>query len=264
MSPINGATRIYVIIGDPIDHVRSPNVYNALITAAGRNAVLVPWHAKPAGFGAVMKGLQTTSNVDGIIVTFPYKQEALAFADVVRERAAQVGNTNALRRDATGGWIADMFDGVGLVRAVQGAGKDVAGTRAWVIGAGGAGSAIAFALAAAGAASLYVTDLDTDKAARVTQSVAQHYPATAARSSEPDLSTISLLINATTVGLKDDDGLPVEIHSLAPDITVIDIVPRAGGTRLLELARTCGCLAVAGSAMVEGQAQAVLDFFWNG
>jgi shikimate dehydrogenase len=261
---INGGTRIYAIIGDPISHVRSPGVYNALIAATGRDEVLVPWHAKPAGLDAVMKGLQATANVDGIIVTFPYKQAVLAFADTVRDRALQVGGANALRRDDAGHWIADMFDGVGLVRAVQGAGRDIAGISAWVIGAGGAGSAIAFALAAAGATALYVTDLDTDKAARVARDVARYYPATAVHAFEPDLSTVSLLINASTVGLNEGDGLPVNIPSLKPDVAVVDIVPRPGGTALLELAGRHGCLAIAGSSMVEGQAEAVLNFFWNG
>lgn len=260
---IDGATRIYAIIGDPIRQARSPSVYNPLIRASGRNAVLVPWHAQPDAFAAAMTGLLATSNVDGIVVTFPYKQDVLGFADIVLPRAAEVGAANALRRDRSGRWVADMFDGVGLVRAVEAGGRSVAGSRAWVVGAGGAGSAIAHALAAAGAASINVSDLDTERQRRLGAGLAAAHPGLQVATGPAPLRDVTLLVNATTVGLGDDRRLPIEIDGLTTATTVVDIVPRAGGTPLLEKARAQGCMTIAGSAMVEGQAAAVLEFFWD-
>lgn len=261
---IDGATRIYAIIGDPIRQARSPVIFNPMIQAAGRNALLVPWHAKPDAFQSAMRGLMATSNVDGIVVTFPYKQEALALSDVVKTRAEQVGATNALRRDEAGRWVADMFDGVGLVRAVEGAGRAIAGGKAWVVGAGGAGSAIAYALAAAGASAVWVSDLETPKAEDLASGVMRHHPMTAVRAGVPRFDEITLLVNATTVGLGEDDRMPIDVAGLRAQTTVVDIVPRAGGTPLLAEAQKLGCATIAASAMVEGQAGALLDFFWNG
>lgn len=263
MAEIDGETRIYAIVGDPIAHVRSPLVFNPRIQKAGRNAVLVPWHVPVSAFDAAMSGLMQTANVDGIIITFPFKQQALSFADETTARARQVGATNALRRDPDGRWIADMFDGVGLVRAITGRGRTVTRQRVWLIGAGGAGSAIAFALADAGAEALHITDLDSARAKSVTQAVADTYPACSVTTERPELDDISILVNATPVGLRDEDGLPVAVAALPSHLTVVDIVPRGSPTKLLSLARASGCSTIAGREMVEGQADAILGFFWH-
>jgi shikimate dehydrogenase len=263
MPVITGATRLYAIVGDPIAQAKSPLVYNARIDAAGRNACLVPWQLAPAAFEEGMRGLMRAGNVDGLIFTYPHKQAALALADIVKPRAAQVGATNAIRRRADGRWEADMFDGVGLVRALQEAGQPVAGQEIWVLGAGGAGGAIAFALADAGARTLYLTDLDGGKADTAAKAVSDAYSATAVSNAVPQLQDVAILVNATTVGLAPSDGLPFDATTLPRSLTVVDIVPRQDGTPLLALANACGCPTVGGSAMVEGQAGAVLDFFWT-
>jgi shikimate dehydrogenase len=263
MTAIDGATRIYAIVGDPIAHARSPLIYNPRIAKAGRNAVLVPWHVPAANFDVAMRGLQQAANVDGIIFTFPFKQQALTLADHVGMRARQVGATNVLRREADGRWTADMFDGVGLVRAVAAAGKTVRGQCVWLIGAGGAGSAIAFALADAGAVALHITDLNVARTRGVAEAIAAAYPACTVARNAPDLDDVSILINATPVGLEGEGNLPIAVTSLPRHLTVVDIVPRSDPTRLLTLARASGCTAIAGGAMVEGQADAVLDFLWH-
>jgi shikimate 5-dehydrogenase len=252
MSAIDGATRIYAIVGDPIAHARSPLVYNPRIEKAGRNAVLVPWHVPADAFDVAMRGLQQAANVDGIIFTFPFKQRALALADEVGIRARQVGATNVLRRDAGARWTADMFDGVGLVRAVASSGKTVRQQRIWLIGAGGAGAAV-----------LHVTDLDGARARATAQAAAATYPACRVTTDQPGLDAISILINATPVGLGNEDAMPVSATSLPGHLTVVDIVPRREGTKLLALAKASGCTTIAGGAMVEGQADAVLDFLWH-
>ncbi|GGH23995.1 shikimate dehydrogenase [Alsobacter metallidurans] len=258
---ITGATRLYAIVGDPIAQAKSPAVYNALLAAAGRNAVLVPWLLSTADFDAGLRGLLRAGNVDGLVFTYPHKQAALPFADVVHSRARQVGATNALRRRLDGRWEADMFDGVGLVRALEDVGTSPGGRTIWLVGAGGAGGAIAFALAEAGASQIHLTDVEADKATGIAVSVAKAFPGVIVSLAPPSLETVSILINATPVGLSDADGLPVALDDALPaSLTVVDIVPREA-TRLLDLARASGCRTVGGAAMVAGQAAAVLDYF---
>jgi shikimate dehydrogenase len=258
---IDGATRLLVIIGDPIAQVRSPIACNALLQEAGRNAVLVPWHAYPAAFDTVMAGLMQTQNLDGIVVTYPFKQRALALVDHVGRMAACGGAANALRREPDGSWTGEMFDGLGLVRAVADTGQSIAGRRVKLLGAGGAGSAIAYAVAEAGAAALSIYDTNKDRSAALAEGLAREYPKCPLDVGSPDLGPADLLINATPVGLGDDDGLPVPLPTLTAATTVFDIVPRATGTRLLALARSLGCPHMAGAAMVEGQARALLTYF---
>ncbi|MBV8183152.1 MAG: shikimate dehydrogenase, partial [Hyphomicrobiales bacterium] len=68
---INGATRLLVIVGDPVAHVRSPLIFNPLLARMAHDAVLVPWHVPAPHFATVMEGLMRTANLDGIVVTFP-------------------------------------------------------------------------------------------------------------------------------------------------------------------------------------------------
>jgi len=258
---IDGATQLLAIVGDPVRHAKSPGVINALLAKAGHNAVLVPWHARPEEFASVMQGLLRTQNLVGLVITYPYKQQALAFVDDLLPAARQVGAVNALRRGADGRWSGDMFDGLGLVRAVQGLGRPIAGAAVKLLGAGGAGGAIAFALADAGAAALSIFDTDHERAKTLAAAVRAQVPGCAATAGDATLGDATILVNATPVGMAAGDGLPADMTGLHAGIAVVDIVPRQDGTPLLALARARGCPHVGGAAMVEGQAALLLEFF---
>lgn len=261
MPAIKGSTRLLVIVGDPIAQARSPEVLNTMLASRGLDVALVPWQVHANDLDVVMHGLMRTANLDGIILTYPHKQAALALADEVLPRARQVGATNAMRRNAAGRWVADMFDGVGLVGALAASGVKVSGSRVKLVGAGGAGSAIAYALAAAGAAQIGIVDLDEGKARALACAVAAAHPDCVTQKGSPGLESEDILINATTVGLREEDGLPIALDGLASRSTVVDIAPRREGTALLAEARAQGCRTIAGGAMVEGQAAALLEFF---
>lgn len=259
---INGSTRVLAIIGDPVEHVRSPQLYNARIAELGADAVLVPWHARIDDFDVVMRGLMATANLAGVVVTYPYKQQAMGYARRVSAMAGHVGAVNALRREADGTWSGEMFDGAGLVRAIDERGQKVAGRRVRLIGAGGAGSAIAFALAVAGATSLSIFDNDEAKAVKVARGVEQYRGTCRAElGSREGLDGADILINATPVGLHSEDGLPVPLPSLPSSTTVVDIVHHDAGTPLLRLAERCGCPIVRATAMAAAQTDLMLSFF---
>ena len=258
---IDGATRLLAIVGDPVQHARSPVVINALLAQAGHNVSLVPWHVLPEDFTVVMRGLLRTQNLAGLVITYPYKQQAMAFAERVLPAAQQVGAVNALRREADGRWAGNMFDGLGLVQALQGLGRPITGMAVKLLGAGGAGAAIGHALADAGAAALSIYDIDRGRAEALAAAIRLHTPGCSAAYGDVALGDAAILINATPVGMQDGDGLPGSMSSLHSGVAVVDIVPKAAGTPLLALARERGCPHAGGTAIVEGQAALLLAFF---
>lgn len=84
---ITGTTRLYAIVGDPIGQVRTPMTLNPLIRAAGVDAVLVPFHVPAASFDEAMTGIMKLTNLDGLVVTYPFKERALTLVDAPTARA---------------------------------------------------------------------------------------------------------------------------------------------------------------------------------
>jgi len=255
-----GRTRLLAIIGDPVHLVRSPESFNPKIAAAGHNALLVPVHLPSAAFEAAIGGVMAIANLDGIILTMPFKERILPHLARISERARQVGGANAARRLPDGGWEGDIFDGVGLVGAVRGLGVDPKGLRAGLLGAGGAGSAIAFALAAGGVASLAIYDPMVERAEGLAARIAAAHglvPTVGAFTA----SGLDLLVNATPIGMKPEDGPPLDVSGLTAAQSVVDIVTRPEGTALLSAAARAGCRHAGGAAMIAAQGAAMLEFF---
>jgi shikimate dehydrogenase len=258
---ISGRTRLYVILGDPIAKVRSPEAFNGAFERHGIDAVLVPVECAPADLGAAVAGLKRIGNLDGLIFTMPHKAAGLALVGEATDAARQVGAINAARRDAAGEWRGDMFDGQGFVRGLQRQGQEARGRRAALLGAGGAGRAIAFALAEAGVAALSVHDLDAAKAVALAADLQRAHPALAARAGVPRRGEYDLLVNATPTGMRTDDPLPWPVDGLGPGAIAGDVTTKPEVTPFLAAARDRGCAIVSGRDMVEGQLGLLFRFF---
>jgi len=258
---ISGATRLYVILGDPIAKVRSPEAFNRGFERHGIDAVLVPIECAPVDLAATVAGLGHARNLDGMIFTMPHKAAALALVDEASETARRVGAINVARRDVSGRWLGDMFDGRGFVRGLARKGLEARGRRAALLGAGGAGRAIAFALADAGVASISVHDLDAAKSGALAAELARAHPALPTRAGQPRAGEFDLLVNATPTGMKPDDPLPWPVDRLGPGAIVGDVTTKPEITPFLAAARERGCAVVSGRDMVEGQLGALFQFF---
>jgi shikimate dehydrogenase len=264
-APINGATRLYAIIGDPIAQVKSPQVLNPRFVAAGLNAVLLPIHIRPELFDQTVGGLMAVGNLHGIIATVPYKARIMPFIGNVLPMAAKVGAANALRREADGSWSGDMFDGRGLIRGLRDAGIPLDSQRVMLVGAGGVGSAVAVALADSGAAALTIFDVDAGKAEALAARVAAAYPACDARAGPVQIPGHDMLVNATPIGMAPGDGLPMAMEGLSPDVLAIDVIHKLGGvTPFVDQARALGCRTFDGHVMLNGQAEELAAFFISG
>ncbi|MCM3885475.1 ThiF family adenylyltransferase [Frankia sp. R82] len=261
MPVVSGTTRLYAVIGDPITQVRAPSLLNPLFARLAVDAVLVPMQARPEAFPTVLAGLAAAGNVDGVFVTIPHKVAACELA-TRRSTAVRIsGSANVLRRAPGGGWEADNFDGAGFVRGLTRAGHPVHGARVALMGAGGAGSAIAVALLDAGCRHLAIHDPDQAKCADLVARLDPHWPGRVERAIEAALHDADLAVNATPLGLRPDDPLPFPPQALPAGCLVADIIMKPARTRLLDTADALGLGTHPGIHMLAEQVDLYREFF---
>jgi shikimate dehydrogenase len=259
---VSGKTRLFGIVGHPIEQVRSPEMITAEMTGRGHDAVLVPMHVLPEDFDALLPQLMRMRNIGGLVFTIPFKARACALADEVGEQAKAIGAINALGRTRDGRWRGDIFDGLGCVEAFRRRGIAFAGKRVMLIGAGGAGSAIAVAVGFEKPAAMTIYDVDGERASRLCEIVSRANPGVQADAGAPKVSGVDILLNASPVGMLDDARMPIEVAELPRELVVFDAIVKPERTPLITLAERCGCTTIYGREMMRGQIARMVDFFF--
>jgi shikimate dehydrogenase len=244
---LDGATRLYPVVGDPIAQVKSPGGMTRAFAERGVNAICVPALVAPGDWDLYIRSIRATKNADGVIVTVPHKFSAYRSSDTVSDRARFLKTVNVIRKEADGTLHGDMFDGLGFVEACRENGCDFRGRRALLVGTGGAGTAIAHAVASAGVAHLGLTDID---AARLDDLVARlrdaGFPVSAATN---DATGYDIVLNATPLGMREGDPLPVKPGTLHAGQFVGDVVTKPEVPPLIAEAQRLGCRTSNGVAM---------------
>jgi shikimate dehydrogenase len=261
---IRGTTTIIAHLGDPIAPVKAPMIYNPYFETAGIDAAVVPLGVRAADYPAVFRAIFRLTNIRGALVTMPHKVSTVSLLDgrSAAVEIAQSCNAVLLRPDGT--LYGDLFDGAGFVRGVERHGLRVAGTRCLVVGTGGVGSAIAAALAAAGAASLALYDRQAESADALAGRLRQHYPQLDVRTGSNDPVGMDLAVNATPLGMNAGDPLPFDVARLSPAAFVGEVVMKQQVTPLLRAARERGCRTQVGTDMLFEQIPLYLEFFGFG
>ena len=259
LNQLNGTTRLFPIIGDPIKYAESPVTLTRTLADHGHNAVCVPLEVPKDTFDIVMAGLTASLNVDGILVTMPHKFTAFAHCTTSSGRASLLGVVSVMRRNPDGSWHGDMLDGLAFVKAQQGNGAHVDGARALLVGAGGAGSAIAVALLDADVRELIIYDSDHARVTKLLELLAEiSHGRVRAGSSDP--TGCDLVFNATPMGMEDSDPLPVDSALLTSSMFVGDVIAGHGVTPFLEAAQATGCKSASGANMVEAVQDLMVEF----
>lgn len=256
---LTGATRLNVILGDPIAQVKSPGGVTGAFIDRGYDGVLVPVQVDAEDLGGLLAIADRLKNLDGVIVTVPHKFACFAHCSSTTPRAGFLGAVNIMRRRADGRWHGDMVDGLGFVGAVRRQGYDPRGKRALLIGAGGAGSAIAMALVEAGVRELAVHDGDVARRDHlVTRLKTLDRAEIVAGSADPH--GYDLVANATPAGMKADDPLPVDVTRLSPTTFVGCVITAPAVSPLVEAARRIGCPTSTGTEMYNALQNSMVDF----
>ncbi len=253
---LTGASRLFPIIGDPVAHVESPVWLTRTFADRGVPALCVPMQTPEGALDVVMAGLAATTNVDGILVTMPHKHAAFSYCATATGRAKLLRVVSLMRRNPDGSWHGDMLDGLAFVKAQQDHGAHVEGATALLVGAGGAGSAIAVALLEAGVGRLVVHDADNARSAALVDLLADER----ASAGPADPTGCDLVFNASPMGMDEDDPLPVDGSLLTSSMFVGDVVSGRGVTPLIAAARAVGCRTASGGDMVEAVQDLMADF----
>ena len=256
----DGATRLYIIVGDPTAQVKSPAGMTLGFAARGHNAVLVPMHVSPRDLPQVLAGTRLAKNLDGLLVTVPHKFACVAQCTSLSPRSKFLGAANVVRRTSDGGWHGDMLDGLGFVAAIHANGGEPAGKRALLVGAGGAGSAIALALVEAGVASLSIHDDDVVRRDSLIKRLQTRGRVPVSAGSN-DPTGFDLVANATPAGMQAGDPYPVDVAKLPAAAFAACVITKPHPAPWIEMARRAGCATSDGVDMYNAEQSMMLDFF---
>lgn len=257
---LDGSSRVYAVLGDPVAQVQTPRLINPLFAERGLNLYAVPFHVPAAALPEAWRFLVATPNVAGIGVTVPHKIAAAGLCDTLTPTARRVGAVNSIQRRPDGTTHGALFDGIGFVRGLKGNRGRLSGASVLLVGAGGAGRTIADALAAEGIARLTVVDVDETARDTTINMVNDRVGDSLAAAGAASLTGHSVLINATPIGLKPEDRFPADLAALDSSVLVADIAALKGQTPLLALAEARGCETSDGSDMLEAQITLIADF----
>src|SRR5262249_42167527 len=148
-----------------------------------------------------LAGLRGIHNFVGAIVTMPHKIRVLEHLERLTPTAQRVGACNMLRRNGDGTLEGTILDGEGFIAGLSAAGHMVAGKRVLLLGAGGAPTAIAFALCSHGVKSLAIYNRTATSAVALCERLELHYPGTSCVSEKAHAANHQIVINATSLGM---------------------------------------------------------------
>ena len=257
---ITGTTRLYAIIGDPIAHVRTPMAFNDYFLARKIDAACLPIHIGRDDLPRGWAGLKSIANLDGFIVTAPHKAESARLCDRLEGDGLHTRVVNTVRREPDGGFSGTLLDGRGFVSGLIKQGHRVKGQRFYMAGAGGAGTALAYALADGGAVALTIHNRTRSRAERLVAEVGAAFPGIDVRVGTADAGGHAIVVNATSLGLKPDDGHSFDLASADPSALVAEVVMKPDMTPLLIAAEQRGHAIHFGIHMLNSQLDLMMQF----
>lgn len=266
---LTGHTRIVGVIGDPVEHSRSPQMHNAAFAKAGLDYVYVPFHVRPNDLADAIAGFKAI-NVVGINVTLPHKQTVISHLTSISREAELIGAVNTLTFTDEG-IHGDNTDAPGVLRALE-ENENMSvpvGENVVVLGAGGAARAVVVALALAGVASITIANRTVERAVALAEEMGQKTGISMQGLGLADaqlpvaVRESLLLINTATVSMDATHPLLISADWLQPNTIVYDIVYTPPVTPLMRAAAVRGCETLGGIGMLVHQGAIAFEK-WTG
>jgi shikimate dehydrogenase len=261
---ISGKTTLIAHLGYPTFAFKAPLIYNPWFDKNGIDAVVVPMGVKAEEYRQFFPLLFRLTNIRGALVTMPHKVTTCDLVDELSPTARIAGAANAVLLREDGSLVGDQFDGTGFVRGVQRKGFDLLGKRAFVVGSGGVGSPIAASLAEAGVAAIGLFDANTAVSEALAARLHEQYPDLETTTGVDDPDGYDIVVNATPLGMREGDPLPMDVDRIRPGTFVGEVVMSQEYTPFLRAAKEKGCPVQVGKDMLFEMIPAYLEFFGYG
>ena len=266
---LTGHTRIVGVIGDPIEHSRSPQMHNAAFAKAGLDYVYVPFHVRPDDLADAIAGFKAT-HIVGINVTLPHKQAVIRHLTSISREAELIGAVNTLTF-VNGEIHGDNTDAPGVLKALEENGNMSVpeGENVVVLGAGGAARAVVVALALRGVASITIANRTVEKAIALAEEMDRQTGVSMQGMGLADerlplaIRQSKLLVNTATTSMDVTQPLLISADWLQPNTTVYDIVYTPPVTPLMQAATERGCQTLGGIGMLVHQGAIAFEK-WTG
>ncbi|MEN3035201.1 MAG: shikimate dehydrogenase [Candidatus Methanosuratincola sp.] len=256
-------TRLFCLVGDPVDHSVSPEIFTRAFEACGVDAAYLAFRVPSRRLGEAMAGIRALG-ISGCNVTVPHKIAVMQHIDAVGGAAKEIGAVNVVKVE-DGRTVGYNTDGEGALRALGG--RRISGRRVAILGYGGAARAVAFSIASSQSPEeIIISGRDPAKAGWLSQRLGALFGVKSSPSSVEGIGEArpDVLINATPLGMAPwVEEMPVDKNALRAGMVVFDLVYNPAETRLLREAKAKGCITIGGLEMLVGQAAAAFEI-WTG
>lgn len=269
MKEITGQTRLCAVLGWPVEHSLSPPMQNAAIEALGLPWVYVALPVRPGELKQALEGARAMGFV-GVNLTIPHKEAAIAELDEIDPVASAIGAVNTVHF-CERGLVGYNTDAYGFTQSILSDGEltfDEA--TVLILGGGGVARGMAAGAAAEGARKVIIANRTRSRAERLVAELSNHYPDTRWEIVQASPSSLlnaagrsEIIANATSLGMRPDDPLPIERECLTPAHVVFDSVYAPPQTALLLAAKDAGATCVGGLGMLARQGAKSLAI-WSG
>jgi shikimate dehydrogenase len=267
MKKINPDTKIFTILANPIKQVITPILFNCIFNYLSINAVYIPTHIQSdKGLKGFFDLLRYSSNYIGVNISIPYKSLAIKYLDELDDTAENIGAVNTLYVDS-GKIIGYNTDGIGYLEALKHEKYfRIANKSIMIMGAGGASRAIIYSLIKENPQELIIVNRNPNKAKSIRDLFFPYYNNinffTYTEINKINLKDVDLLINTTSVGLKKNDPLLIDIDLFSDDVIISDIIMNPIETKLIKEAKKKSKNFFTGDNMLIYQINHMLNI-WN-
>jgi shikimate dehydrogenase len=258
---ITGHTSFIAHIGYPTESFKAPMIYNPYFEKHGIDTIVVPMGCKAEDYAAFLPAIFSLTNIRGALITMPHKIATLEMLDEISTTAKIAGSCNAVKRNAAGKLVGDMFDGEGFARGLERKRQAIKDKNILVVGSGGVGSAIAASLAKRAPSSITLSDTNKAASEALARRLSEHYPKIKISVGTNDPFGFDIVVNATPLGMKAGDPMPMDVERIAPTTFVGEVVMTKENTAFLAAAIQRGCKVQIGLDMLFEQIPAYLEFF---
>ena len=264
---IDGETKIYGVIGDPIGHSLSPTIHNMAFRKLGLNAIYLAFQVKSENLVRAVEGFKAL-NIQGFNVTIPHKTSIMSLLDKIDPLAEKIGAVNTVK-NVDGKLFGYNTDGLGALQALKKSKVKLDNKKIVLIGAGGAGKALAFTFANY-AKEMVILNRTEEKAVKLSKTISENFSLQVKglkltqENLKNELKNADLLVNATSLGMYPNvDETPVDKNLINQNLVVFDVVYNPLKTRFLKEAEEKGAKIVNGLSMFIYQAVEAFKI-WTG